>query len=312
MSLRLVFMGTPDFAVPTLARLIGDGHTVAAVYTQPPRAAGRGMAERPSPVHAFSTSRGIEVRHPTSLRAEDEVRAFQALRADAAVVAAYGLILPEPILAGTRHGAFNVHASLLPRWRGAAPINRAIMAGDAKTGIGIMRMQKGLDTGPVCLSRAIPITPDVTAGALHDRLAVLGADLMAEALKRLEAGTLDCSPQPQDGVTYAAKVSKAETRIDFTRNAAEVVRHIHGLSPFPGAWLPLDIQGKPVRIKVLAAEITSGGGAPGTVLDDRLAVACGEGAVRPLTLQREGKGALSTDAFLRGTPVPAGTRIAGD
>ncbi|MGE0211469.1 MAG: methionyl-tRNA formyltransferase [Parvibaculaceae bacterium] len=309
--MKLVFMGTPDFAVPTFARLLEDGHTALAAYTQPPRVAGRGMSERPSRVHAFAAARGIEVRHPGSLRPEEEVQAFRALGADAAVVAAYGLILPEAILHGTRLGAFNVHASLLPRWRGAAPINRAIMAGDAETGVSIMRMEKDLDTGAVCLSSALPITPETTAGMLHDRLAMLGADLLSQALRRLEDGALECVPQPEDGITYATKLSKSETRIDFTRSAADVVRHIHGLSPSPGAWFALDIAEKPSRIKVLTAEATSGRGEPGTVIDGKLTIACGEGAVRPLTLQRAGKAALAAGDFQRGTPVPAGTCIAG-
>jgi methionyl-tRNA formyltransferase len=298
--MRLVFMGTPDFAVETLKALLAAGHTVAAVYSQPPRPAGRGMAERPSPVHAFAAAQGIEVRTPASLKPHDEKERFAALEADAAVVVAYGLLLPKPILDATRLGCFNVHASLLPRWRGAAPIQRAIMAGDAETGVTIMRMAEGLDTGPMCRVVRLAIRPETTAQSLHDALAVLGAQAMVEVLAGEE---IACQPQPAEGVTYARKIDKAEARIDFGRSAPEVRNHIHGLSPFPGAWF----EARGTRIKVLACQVTDGAGAPGTFLDDRLALACGTGAVRLLKLQREGKGAMEAEEFLRGFPIPAGT-----
>jgi methionyl-tRNA formyltransferase len=298
--MRLVFMGTPDFAVETLKALLAAGHTVAAVYSQPPRPAGRGMAERPSPVHAFAAAQGIEVRTPASLKPHDEKERFAALEADAAVVVAYGLLLPKPILDATRLGCFNVHASLLPRWRGAAPIQRAIMAGDAETGVTIMRMAEGLDTGPMCRVVRLAIRPETTAQSLHDALAVLGAQAMVDVLAGEE---IACQPQPAEGVTYARKIDKAEARIDFGRSAPEVRNHIHGLSPFPGAWF----EARGTRIKVLACQVTDGAGAPGTFLDDRLALACGTGAVRLLKLQREGKGAMEAEEFLRGFPIPAGT-----
>jgi methionyl-tRNA formyltransferase len=298
--MRLVFMGTPDFAVETLKSLIEAGHEVACAYSQPPRPAGRGMAERPSPVHAFAAARGIEVRTPVSLKSPEEQARFAALKADAAVVVAYGLLLPKAILDAPRLGCFNVHASLLPRWRGAAPIQRAIMAGDAETGVTIMRMEEGLDTGPMCKAGRIAITPEATAQSLHDELAALGARLMVEALAQER---LDCVPQPAEGVTYARKIDKAEARIDFSRSAEEVRNHIHGLSPFPGAWF----QVKSTRIKALLCEVTAGRGTPGTFIDDRLAIACGSGAIRLLKLQREGKGAMEADEFLRGFPIAAGT-----
>lgn len=307
MGLRLVFMGTPDFAVPTLARLIEDGHKVLAVYSQPPRPAGRGMAERPSPVQAFAERVGIEMRMPVALKPEAETAAFRALAADAAIVAAYGLLLPAAILAAPMHGCYNVHASLLPRWRGAAPINRAIMAGDRESGVSIMRMEEGLDTGPVCLMGSVPIQSSTTAGELHDRLAGLGAELMSQALKSLGEGALDCRPQPEAGVSYARKIEKSETRIDFDRPAEEVARHIHGLSPFPGAWFLL----RGHRIKVLRAETAAGRGRPGTAIGKDFLVACRPGAVRLLAVQREGKSPLSAAEFARGTPVPEGTDLSG-
>ena len=298
--MRLVFMGTPDFAVSTLKALTGAGHEVACVYSQPPRPAGRGMAERPSPVHAFAASQGIDVRTPLSLKDPAEQARFAALNADAAVVVAYGLLLPKPVLDAPERGCFNVHASLLPRWRGAAPIQRAIMAGDAESGVTIMRMEEGLDTGPMCKVGKIAITPETTAQSLHDELAELGARLMVEALAEPQ---LTCEPQPENGVTYARKIDKAEARIDFTRSAQEVRNHIHGLSPFPGAWFPM----KGTRIKVLLCEAIDGRGTPGTFLDDRLTIACGTGAIRLLRLQREGKGAMEAGEFLRGFPIPSGT-----
>ena len=300
--MRLVFMGTPDFAVETLKALIGAGHEILCVYSQPPRPAGRGMAERPSPVHAFAAAQGIEVRTPLSLKDPEEQARFAALKADAAVVVAYGLILPKPVLDAPRLGCFNVHASLLPRWRGAAPIQRAIMAGDAESGVTIMRMEEGLDTGPMCKAGRIAIAPATTAQSLHDELAALGARLMVEVLAE---PAISCTPQPAEGVTYAKKIDKAEARIDFTRSAEDVRNHIHGLSPFPGAWFQVD--GK--RVKVLLCEVVDGSDAPGTFIDDKLTVACGTGALRLLRLQREGKGAMDAETFLCGFAVPAGTTV---
>jgi methionyl-tRNA formyltransferase len=300
--MRLVFMGTPDFAVETLKALIGAGHEIACVYSQPPRPAGRGMAERPSPVHAFAAAQRIEVRTPVSLKSPEEQARFAALNADAAVVVAYGLLLPKPILDAPRLGCFNVHASLLPRWRGAAPIQRAIMSGDAETGVTIMRMEEGLDTGPMCKVGRIAIGPMSTAQTLHDELATLGARLMVEALADT---ALACEPQPAEGVTYAKKIDKAEARIDFSRSAEEVRNHIHGLSPFPGAWF----QVKGTRIKALLCEVVSGKGTSGSFIDDRLTIACGSDAVRLLKLQREGKGAMVANDFMRGFPITSGEGI---
>ncbi len=308
MSLRIIFMGTPDFAVPTLAEILGAGHDVVAVYTQPPRPAGRGMAERKSPVHAFAESSGIPVLTPKSLKAETEQNQFADFRADAAVVVAYGLLLPTAILTAPRAGCFNLHGSALPRWRGAAPIQRAIMAGDEETAVMIMRMDKGLDTGPICLGETVPIGPDVTAGQLHDTLAQCGASLMVRALAALERDSLDCVPQAAEGATYAAKIEKREARIDFTRTAREAHNLIRGLSPFPGAWFEADVQGKRERIKVLRAELAEGDGAPGKVLNG-LTIACGEGAVRLVELQRAGKKPMPADAFLRGFPLAPGTLL---
>jgi methionyl-tRNA formyltransferase len=301
--MRLVFMGTPDFAVATLAELLAAGHEIACVYAQPPRPAGRGMAERPSPVAAFAVARGIQMRTPATLRQPEEQQRFASLAADAAVVVAYGLLLPRPVLSAPRLGCFNVHASLLPRWRGAAPIQRAIMAGDGETGISIMRMDEGLDTGPVCAVARTVINSRTTAQSLHDELAALGAKLMVEVLAR---PSIECSPQPAEGATYARKIGKAEAHIDFARAANEVRNHIHGLSPFPGAWFSLN--GK--RVKVLACELAEGSGEPGELLDDRLTVACGTGALRLLTLQREGKGTMAADAFRRGFAIAPGMRAA--
>ena len=308
--MRLVFMGTPDFSVPVLKALIAAGHDIAAAYTQPPRPAGRGMAERRSPVHDFTAARAIPVRTPATLKTADEQAAFAALDTDAAVVVAYGLILPPPILTAPKQGCFNVHASLLPRWRGAAPIQRAIMAGDRETGISIMRMAEGLDTGPVCLSARVTVDPDTTAGVLHDRLAGLGAHLMVDALARLGEGRLACSPQPEPGVTYAKKIEKNETHIDFDRPAEDVRNHIHGLSPHPGAWFALARDGGNLRIKALACAIADASGEPGTLLDDRMTVACRSGAVRLLAVQREGKTAQDAAALLRGLTIVPGTRLA--
>ncbi len=307
--MRIVFMGTPDFSVGALSRLVAR-HEVVAVYSQPPRPAGRGRQLRPSPVAAFAESRGIPVLTPKGLKKAETQAAFRDLKADVAVVAAYGLILPQPVLDAPRLGCLNIHASLLPRWRGAAPIQRAIMAGDARTGVTIMQMDAGLDTGAMLMTRETPITAATTAAALHDTLAAIGADLIVEALDGITAGRLTPVPQPEQGVTYAAKIDKAEARIDFDRPAADVLRHIHGLSPFPGAWFAHGAE----RIKVLAAECVTGAGVtgvggPGVVLDDRLTVACRDGAVRLLTVQRAGKGPASADAFLRGYALPRGTML---
>jgi methionyl-tRNA formyltransferase len=300
--MRLAFMGTPDFAATVLEALLAADHEVVCVYSQPPRPAGRGMGLKPSPVQALAATNGIQTRTPVSLKSPDEQQRFADLGLDAAVVVAYGLLLPKPILAAPRLGCFNVHASLLPRWRGAAPIQRAIMAGDAESGVTIMRMDEGLDTGPMCRVGHIPITPATTAGSLHDALAALGARLMVETLAQ---DTIDCIAQPADGVTYASKIDKAEARIDFARTAIEVRNHVHGLSPFPGAWFMTG----GARIKVLACEAIAGSGPPGVALDGALTIACADGAVRFLRLQREGKAPMAADAFLRGFALPAGTQL---
>jgi len=309
MSLRIVFMGTPDFAVPTLAEIVGAGHDVVAVYSQPPRAAGRGMAARKSPVHTFAETADIPVFTPATFKDAAEQAAFAAHGADAAVVVAYGLLLPNGVLEAPRLGCFNLHASALPRWRGAAPIQRAIMAGDAETGVMVMRMKQGLDTGPVCLGEHVAIGGDETAGELHDVLAARGASLMVRALSALERGSLDCQPQPEDGVTYARKIEKAEARIDFSRPAHDVHNLIRGLSPFPGAWFEAGPQGKRERFKVLRARLAAGTGTPGEVLDDALTVACGTGAVRLVELQRAGKRPMPAAEVLRGFAIPPGTRL---
>lgn len=311
MSLRIIFMGTPEFSVPTLAALAEAGHQIVAAYTQPPRPGGRrGLDLQKSPVHQAAELLGIPVLTPVNFKDQADRQTFRDFDADVAVVVAYGLLLPEAILTGTRLGCYNGHASLLPRWRGAAPIQRAIMAGDHETGMMVMKMDKGLDTGPVALTKAVQISETMTAGELHDRLMQVGAALMKEAMAKLEADDLPLTAQPEEGVVvYAAKISKAETRIDFARTSREVHDHIRGLSPFPGAWFELEIAGKPERIKVLNSERTSGTGEPGTVLDDSLTIACAEGAVRLTRLQRAGGKALGAADFLRGTPVAAGTRV---
>jgi methionyl-tRNA formyltransferase len=308
LALRLIFMGTPDFAVPTLCEIVGRGHEVVGVYTRAPKPAGRGMALQPSPVEREARRFGLPVLTPKSLKTLEAEAAFRAHGADAAVVVAYGLILPKPILDAVPLGAFNLHASLLPRWRGAAPINRAVMAGDAETGVMVMRMGEGLDTGPIAMAERLPIAPDATAGDLHDALAPLGADLMVRALGAIERGTLALTPQAAEGVEYAAKIDKAETRIVWQRPWLQVHNHIRGLSPFPGAWFEI-AEGKPVRVKVLRSTRGEGAGLPGTLLDDRLTVACGDGAVRVLELQRAGARAMKAEEFLRGTPLAAGTRL---
>jgi methionyl-tRNA formyltransferase len=308
MPLRLVFMGTPDFAVPTLVEIVGHGHEVAAVYTRPPKPAGRGMEMQPSPVEREARRFGLPVRTPTTLRTTEAVENFAALRAQAAVVVAYGLILPPSILDLVPLGCFNLHASALPRWRGAAPINRAIMAGDAETAAAVMRMDQGLDTGPVAMTERVAIGADMTAGELHDLLARLGADVMVRALAALEKGALTLTPQSADGITYAPKIDKSETRIDWTHPWKAVHDHCRGLSPFPGAWF--EIGGTGERIKVLRTTRAEGSGVAGTILDDKLTVACGEGALRIVELQRAGRQAMKAEAFLRGLPLPVGTRVA--
>ncbi len=310
MTLRLIFMGTPEFSVPTLRALHAAGHEIVAVYSQPPRPAGRrGLELTPSPVHRAAEELGIEVRTPASLKGETEQQAFRALDADAAVVVAYGLLLPKPILEGTRLGCFNGHASLLPRWRGAAPIQRAIMAGDAETGMMIMKMDEGLDTGAVALTERVAIAPDMTGGELHDRLSEAGAALMVEAMAKLERGELALTPQPADGVTYAKKIDKAETRIDWSRPAREVHDTIRALSPFPGAWCEIDVNGKAERLKVLRTTRAEGAGQPGEVLDGDLTIACGDGAVRLVDVQRAGGKPMTAQDFLRGVRLAKGDRL---
>ncbi|QGX99419.1 methionyl-tRNA formyltransferase [Roseovarius faecimaris] len=301
--MRVIFMGSPEFSVPVLDALVEAGHEIAAVYCQPPRPAGRGKKDRPTPVQARAEALGLPVRHPTSLKDPGAQEAFADVKADIAVVVAYGLLLPQAVLDAPRHGCVNIHASLLPRWRGAAPIHRAIMAGDAETGVCIMQMEAGLDTGPVLWREATPIGAEETTGQLHDRLSEMGARLIVEALERLE--TLTPEPQPQEGVTYAAKIEKAEARIDWAWRAEEVDRQIRGLSPFPGAWCEADGQ----RIKLLASRMAQGCGAPGQILDEALNVACGRGAVRLLRLQRAGGKAQDAQEFLRGMPLLKGTRL---
>jgi methionyl-tRNA formyltransferase len=308
MSLRIIFMGTPDFSVPTLQSLKQAGHEIVAVYSQPPRPAGRrGLDLTKSPVHQAAELLGIPVFTPLNFKAEEDRRTFREFDADVAVVVAYGLLLPVAILEGARLGCYNGHASLLPRWRGAAPIQRAIMAGDAKTGMIVMKMEKGLDTGPMALTREVEITEAMTAGELHDKLMFVGARAMVEAMGKLEADDLPLTPQPEEGVLYAAKIDKGETRIDFSKPARDVHNHIRGLSPFPGAWLEAEINGKPERIKVLASAIGEGSGKPGQVVDDALTIACGEGAVRLVRLQKAGGKPLDASDFLRGTALPKGT-----
>lgn len=311
MVLRIIFMGTPDFSVPTLKALAEAGHEIVAVYSQPPRPAGRrGLDLTKSPVHQAAEALGIPVFTPLNFKAEEDRQAFLNHQADVAVVVAYGLLLPQAILDGTKLGCYNGHASLLPRWRGAAPIQRAIMTGDTETGMMVMKMDKGLDTGPVALTSRIEITPQMTAGELHDALSDIGAKAMVEAMAKLEAGDLPLTEQQSDGVLYAAKIDKAETRIDFARPASDVHNHIRGLSPFPGAWFEADVNGKLERIKVLASQVQDGQGQPGEVLDDALTIACGEGAVRLTRLQKAGGKPLSAQDFLRGTTFAQGTVFA--
>jgi methionyl-tRNA formyltransferase len=298
--MRVVFMGTPEFSVPTLTEIVSAGHELVAVYTRAPKPAGRGQAERKSPVQETAEAFGIPVFTPRSLKGEAEQAQFASLGAEVAVVVAYGLILPKPILEAPEYGCLNLHGSLLPRWRGAAPIQRAVMAGDRETGIVVMQMDEGLDTGAMGPTEIIPIGPDMTSGELHDRMMRVGADLMGRALAALERGSLDFTAQPEHGTTYAAKIDKAEARIDFSQSAEAVHNLIRGLSPFPGAWFEIELAGKPVRIKALRSTLADGSGAPGTLIGDALTIACGSGAVRLVQVQREGKGAMDAATFLRG------------
>lgn len=305
MALKIVFMGSPDFAAIALTALLDAGREIVCVYSQPPRPAGRGQSDRKTAVHALAEARGIPVRTPKSLKRAEAQSDFAALGADLAVVVAYGLILPKPVLDAPRLGAINLHGSLLPRWRGAAPIQRALMAGDAETGVEVMQMEEGLDTGPVLLSARTAIGYEDTAASLHDRLARLGAPLLVRAVDMIERGEAHFVPQSAEGVTYAQKLTPAESRLDWTAPAREVDLKIRGLSPYPGAWF--EVNG--VRVKALFSRIEAGAGAPGAALDDKLLIACGDGAVRLLRLQREGKTAMAAEDFLRGVSMPAGTTL---
>src|SRR6266566_2670185 len=310
MPLGLIFMGTPDFAVPTLLELVAHGHEIVAVYTRAPKPGGRrGLQLQPTPIEQEARRLGIPVLTPKTLKTPEALEEFRSHGADAAVVVAYGMILPQAILDVPPLGCFNLHASLLPRWRGAAPINRAIMAGDAETGVMVMKMDIGLDTGPVALAERIAIPDRMTASDLHDELSRLGAGLMVRAMAALERGSLQLTKQPGDGVTYAAKIDKTEARIDWTRPAREVLRHIHGLSPFPGAWCEIAGEGEPARLKILRCELAVGSGEPGAVLDDRLTIACGDGAIRIIDLQRAGRAPMKAAEFLRGTPLKPPVRL---
>ncbi len=316
MALRIVFMGTPDFSVPTLNALHRAGHEIVCCYSQPPRPAGRrGLELKPSPVHLAAQALGIETRTPTSLKGEREQAEFARLDADVAVVVAYGLLLPQAILDAPKSGCFNGHASLLPRWRGAAPIQRAIMAGDSETGIMVMKMDVGLDTGPVAMTAKCPIEETTTAAHLHDKLSLMGANLMVDAMAGLEQGTLTLTSQPDEGVVYAAKISKEESRIDWNRPAAQVHRHIMGLSPFPGAWCEMPLGGKPVRVKCLQSRIVdqtdTAISAAGSVLDDTLTIACNPGAVALTQLQKAGAKPMEASVFLSGNALAAGTVLDG-
>jgi methionyl-tRNA formyltransferase len=310
MPLRLIFMGTPDFSVPTLLELVAHGHEIAAVYTRAPKPGGRrGLQLQPTPVEEAARKLGVPVLTPKTLKTPEALEEFRAFEADAAVVVAYGMILPQVILDAPKLGCFNLHASLLPRWRGAAPINRAIMAGDAETGVMVMKMDVGLDTGDVAMAERLSISDKMTAADLHDRLARLGADLMVRAMAALGRGGLQLTKQSEEGVTYAAKIDKAEARIDWSQPARAVLRHIHGLSPFPGAWAELAGVSDNARVKILRCELAKGAGAPGEMLDDHLTIACGEGAIRILELQREGKARMQAADFLRGVPMKAGAKF---
>jgi methionyl-tRNA formyltransferase len=309
--LRIVFMGTPAFAVPTLNEIVGEGHEVVAVYTRAPAAAGRGMAPTPSPVQRMAERFGLPVLTPRTLRGEDAAASFRAHKAEVAVVVAYGMILPRPVLDAPALGCFNLHASLLPRWRGAAPIQRAVMAGDPETGVAVMRMEEGLDTGPVAMVEPVSIGPDTTAGELHDQLMILGADLMARTLAALSRGALRFTPQPADGVTYASKIANDEARIDWSAAADQVHNQARGLSPIPGAFFEIDLGKGPERVRVLRTVLAPGAGSPGTLLDGSGTVACGTGAVRLVQVQRAGKAPVGAADFLRGVRLPAGARLGG-
>jgi methionyl-tRNA formyltransferase len=309
MLLRLIFMGTPEFSVPTLLELAGHGHDIAAVYTRAPKPGGRGMKLQATPVEVEARRLGIPVLTPKTLKTSEALEEFRTHEADAAVVVAYGMILPQTILDAPKLGCFNLHASLLPRWRGAAPINRAIMAGDAESGVMVMKMDAGLDTGDVAMAERLAITDAMTASDLHDQLARLGADLMVRAMAALERGALQLKKQSEQGVTYAAKIEKAEARLDWRKPAREVLRHIHGLSPFPGAWSEIADGSEAARVKILRCELTKGSGAPGSALDDQLTIACGEGAIRIVELQRAGKAPMKAAEFLRGTPLKPPARF---
>jgi methionyl-tRNA formyltransferase len=308
--MRIAFLGTPDFAVACLAELVASGHEIVAVYSQPPAPRGRGQDLKPSPVHAFAEGLGLPVRTPVSMKTPEEIEAFQALDLDAAVVVAFGQILVKAVLDAPREGCVNLHASLLPRWRGAAPIQRAIMAGDAVTGVQVMRMSEGLDEGPILMSEQVRIDSFDTAASLHDKLAEVGARILPIALGAIERGAARETPQSEEGVTYAKKIKSAEARIDWTRPAAEIDCHIRGLSPFPGAWFEAPSEKGPVRVKALLSRVEDAEAVPGTVLDDSLLIACGEGAIRLLKAQREGKGAQDAGDFIRGFPLKAGTLLA--
>jgi methionyl-tRNA formyltransferase len=309
MSLRLVFMGTPDFAVPTLAEIVGQGHRVITCYSRPPAAAGRGMEIKPSPVHRLAERFGIPVLTPKTLTTEEAATAFRAHEADVAVVVAYGMILPKAILDAPAFGCLNLHASLLPRWRGAAPIQRAVMAGDTETGVAVMKMEEGLDTGPVAMVERVVIGPNMTAGELHNRLAPLGADLIVRALAALSRGALSFTPQPAEGVTYARKISNEETRIDWIGPATSVHDQVRGLSPFPGAFFEADLGKGRERVKVLRTALTEASGEPGTMLDTNGTIGCGKGAVRLVQVQRAGKGPMAAEEFLRGVRLQPGARL---
>jgi methionyl-tRNA formyltransferase len=306
MTLRVVFMGTPDFSTPTLSEIIGHGHEVVAVYTRPPAPAGRGMALKSSPVQVMAERFGLPVYTPQTLKTQEAADIFRAHQADVAVVVAYGMILPKSILDAPELGCLNLHASLLPRWRGAAPLQRAIMEGDTQSGVAVMRMEEGLDTGPVGMAEQVAITPDMTSGELHDQLKVLGADLMARALAALSRGALNFTPQPEEGVTYARKILGEDARINWNKPASEIHNCVRGLSPFPGAFFDTDLGKGLERIKVLQARINQGEGAAGVLLDETGLVACGSGALQLLKVQRAGKGPVAMDEFLRGMRVNAG------
>ncbi|MEP2942761.1 MAG: methionyl-tRNA formyltransferase [Hyphomicrobiales bacterium] len=308
--MRVVFMGTPDFSVPTLMEIIAQGHEVVAVYSQPPRKAGRGMELKKSPVHEKAEQFGLPIFTPLNFKDGADIDAFAAHEADVAVVVAYGLLLPRAVLDAPHHGCLNLHASLLPRWRGAAPINRAIMAGDKETGIMVMQMEEGLDTGPVAMVEHLPIEADMTAGELHDQLMVLGGDLMVRALGGIERGGLSARKQETTGIDYAHKLTKEEARIDWSKSACDVHNHIRGLSPFPGAWCEFELAGKRHRLKILKSIVIDDlEGPAGTILDDALTIACGTGAIRLVSVQRSGKGVMDAAEFLRGNALIKGAAL---